>query len=457
MTTPGVRTPLLGHGEAGGSSASDRGRDWAAPAAPVGVAGVVAVPGSKSLTNRALVLAALADGPSVLRAPLVARDTVLMADGLGALGAGVQRRESHWQVSPPESPAGRARFRGDTAVHAGLAGTVMRFLPLLAAFADGPVTFDGDTRARDRPMAATVDSLRALGVQVRDGGRARLPFTVLPTGRVGVSEVEVDASASSQFLSALLLIAPACSNGLTIRHIGPPLPSRDHVAMTVSALRERGVTVDDTAPDRWQVRPGPIRALEVTIEPDLSTAAPFLAAPVLAGGSITVPDWPARTTQPGAALLELLTRMGAEVRRSPDAVTVTAGQPIRALDLDLADTPELVPVITALLAFADGPSTITGVAHVRGQESDRLAALATEINALGGDITELPDGLLIRPRRLTADPGRPFASYADHRIAHAGALLGLVVPGLRVADIATTGKTFPGFAERWSELPVAAA
>ena len=415
------------------------------------------MPGSKSLTNRALVLAALAGGPSILRAPLVARDTVLMADGLEALGVAVDRQESAWRVSPPQPTTGGARFHGDAAVHTGLAGTVMRFLPLVTAFADGPVTFDGDARARDRPMSATINSLRALAVQVNDGGRARLPFTVVPTGRVGVREVELDASASSQFLSALLLIAPACSHGLAIRHVGAPLPSRDHVAMTVSALRERGVTVDDSTPDRWQVQPGPIRPLEFAIEPDLSTAAPFLAAPALAGGSVTVPDWPSRTTQPGVALLDLLAAMGAQVVHRSDAVTVTGGGTLHGLDAHLADAPELVPVIAALAAFADGPSRITGVAHVRGQESDRLAALSTEINALGGDVAELPDGLLIRPRPLTADPGRPFASYADHRIAHAGALLGLMVPGLRVADIETTGKTFPGFAQRWNELPVAAA
>ncbi len=432
----------------------DAAEAWPAPVAPSGVSGTVSVPGSKSLTNRALVLAALADAPSTLHRPLRARDTLLMAAGLRALGVQVHTGPDAWHVDPKPAVPGGARVRGGTDVQTGLAGTVMRFLPLLAALADGPVSFDGDPRARERPMVATIASLRSLGVGVRDGGRGTLPFTVEPTGPLEATTVDLDSSASSQFLSALLLIAPACPAGLTIRHIGAPLPSRDHVAMTVRMLRDAGVEVDDSTPDVWQVAPGPVHLGDVTIEPDLSTAAPFLAAPLLAGGSVTVAGWPGTTTQPGAALPELLHRMGADVHRDADGVTVRGNGAIRALDVDLADQPELVPVIAALASRADGQSRITGVAHVRGQESDRLAALATEINALGGDITELADGLVITPRALHCQAGRPFATYADHRIAHAGALLGLVVPGLRIADIATTGKTFPDFAETWNSLPV---
>lgn len=440
---------------------------WAAPAAPHGVGGTVAIPGSKSLTNRALVLAALAEGPSTISFPLAARDTLLMVDGLRALAVDISGGRGAWSVTPPPRPvSGRGpsapavpappAFRGNVVIDTGLAGTVMRFLPLLAALADGPVTFDGDPRARERPMAVTIASLRELGLSVDDGGRATLPFTVRPTGAVRGGTIQVDSSASSQFLSGLLLAAPAFTDGLTVRHVGPPVPSREHVAMTVAMLRDRGVRVDDDTPDVWQVAPGPVAAVDVTVEPDLSTAAPFLAAPLAAGGSVTVPRWPARTSQPGGALLDLVERMGATVQRGVDAVTVTGTGRIRGVDVDLGNQPELVPVVAALAALADSPSRITGVAHVRGQESDRLAALATEITALGGDVDELPGGLVLRPRALRADPDRPFQTYADHRIAHAGALLGLVVPGLQVADIATTAKTFPEFAARWATLPVAA-
>ena len=445
-------------------------RDWPAPAAPAGVTGTVEVPGSKSLTNRALVLAALADGPSTIRSPLLARDTLLMVDGVRALGVDVTGGRTAWHVTPPAAVApavgtgaggapgtGSARFRGGVVVDTGLAGTVMRFLPLLVALAGGPVTFDGDPRARERPMAATIASLVSLGVAVDDGGRGTLPFTVRATGTVRGGDLTLDSSASSQFLSALLLVAPALTDGLAVRHVGPPLPSRDHVAMTVAMLRERGVAVDDTVPDLWRVSPGAVHAVDVTVEPDLSTAAPFLAAALAAGGSVTVARWPASTTQPGGALPGLLERMGASVTTGPAGLTVTGDGRVRGLTVDLADAPELVPVIAALAALADSPSRITGVAHVRGQESDRLAALATEIGALGGDVAELPDGLVVTPRPLHAVAGRPFATYADHRIAHAGAVLGLVVPGIVVADIATTGKTFPDFAARWEHMAAPAA
>lgn len=428
---------------------------WVAPTAPDGVRGEVVVPGSKSLTNRALVLAALADGPSTLRRPLRARDTVLMVDGLRALGVDVSGGHGAWHVTPPARAAtgrGRGLFRGGLAIDCGLAGTVMRFLPLLAALADGPVAFDGDPRARERPMAATVAALTGLGVRVDDGGRRTLPFTVRGTGAVRGGPLELDSAASSQFLSAVLLAAPAFDEGVTVRSTGAALPSRDHIAMTVAMLRERGVAIDDTVDGTWRVSPGPVRAVDVTVEPDLSTAAPFLAAPVVAGGTVTVPGWPEVTTQPGGALLALLEQMGATVRLADGAVTVTGDGRPTGLDVDLADAPELVPVVAAVAAVAAGPSRISGVAHVRGQESDRLAVMAQEVNALGGDVEEFPDGLVIRPRPLRAGVGHAFATHADHRIAHAAALLGLVVPGLRVTDIATTAKTFPDFPTTWRSL-----
>jgi 3-phosphoshikimate 1-carboxyvinyltransferase len=403
----------------------------------------IALPGSKSVTNRALVLAALADGAGAVRRPLHARDTALMADALAQLGTGVTRDEAgDWRLTP-------GRLRGGTHIDVGLAGTVMRFLPPVAALADGPVTFDGDPRARQRPLGPVVEGLRALGVVVDDGGRGSLPITVHGHGNVGGGEVTVDASASSQFVSALLLAAPRFDHGLVLRHAGPPMPSAPHVAMTVAMLRRAGVSVDDGTPDVWQVFPGPVQARQWEVEPDLSNAGPFLAAALLTGGRVTVPEWPQRTTQAGDALRELLTDMGADCTLDERGLTVRGTGRIRGLHADLHDVSELTPVLAAVCALADSPSTIRGVAHIRLHETDRLAALAHELNALGGDVTETEDGLRIRPRPLH---GGVFATYDDHRIAHAAAVLGLVVDGVRIENVATTSKTLPDFPGLWTQM-----
>lgn len=423
---------------------------WLVPPAPDGVHGTIRVPGSKSVTNRALLLALLADGSSRIRQPLAARDTVLMVGAVRALGADVTGGRAGFEVRPPTT------LRGGVSVDCGLAGTVMRFVPPVAALAGGTVRFDGDPRARVRPMGQTISTLRDLGVTVEDGGRGTLPFTVRGFGAVGGGAVTVDASGSSQFLSALLLAAPRYRDGLRITLAGR-LPSRHHVSMTVAMLRARGVTVETDPPGTdpagaaaapgtvWQVHPGPISGGETVVEPDLSTAAPFLAAAALAGGEVVVLDWPADTDQPGGLLLDVLREMGAEVTTTAEGVTVRGTGALRGLDVDLGDAPELVPVVAALAAAAGSASRIRGVAHVRGQESDRLAALVSQIGGLGGDVTETDDGLAIGPAPLAAPAGFVFETFADHRIAHAGALLGLVVPGLAVGDIATTAKTYPEF------------
>jgi 3-phosphoshikimate 1-carboxyvinyltransferase len=366
-----------------------------------------------------------------------------MADALAQLGTGVTRDEAgDWRLTP-------GRLRGGTHIDVGLAGTVMRFLPPVAALADGPVTFDGDPRARQRPLGPVVEGLRALGVVVDDGGRGSLPITVHGHGNVGGGEVTVDASASSQFVSALLLAAPRFDHGLVLRHAGPPMPSAPHVAMTVAMLRRAGVSVDDGTPDVWQVFPGPVQARQWEVEPDLSNAGPFLAAALLTGGRVTVPEWPQRTTQAGDALRELLTDMGADCTLDERGLTVRGTGRIRGLHADLHDVSELTPVLAAVCALADSPSTIRGVAHIRLHETDRLAALAHELNALGGDVTETEDGLRIRPRPLH---GGVFATYDDHRIAHAAAVLGLVVDGVRIENVATTSKTLPDFPGLWTQM-----
>ena len=363
---------------------------------------VVTLPGSKSLTNRAAVIAALADGPSRIRGPLRARDTGLMVDALRALRTSVLDDGDGWLVAPEP-------LRGPAEVDCGLAGTVMRFLPPVAALADGDVRLD-----------------------------ARVPG----------GSVTIDASASSQYVSGLLLAGARYEHGVTVRHVGKPLPSEPHVQMTVAMLRLAGVGVDEK-PDSWRVEPGPIGPLDIDIEPDLSSAAPFLAAALVTNGRVVVPSWPELTTQAGAALPELLALLGGICRLDATGLSVQGTGGIRGIDVDLHEVGELTPVLAAVAALADSPSVLRGVAHLRGHETDRLAALAAELTALGGDVNETVDGLTIRPRPLK---GGTFRTYADHRMAQAGAVLGLAIDGIDVEDVATTAKTLPDFVGIWSRL-----
>ncbi|WP_165063641.1 3-phosphoshikimate 1-carboxyvinyltransferase [Marisediminicola senii] len=423
---------------------------WAAPVASGSLSAVVELPGSKSLTNRELVLAALANSPSTLFSPLRSRDSSLMVEALRSLGTGIAEGDDG--TYGPDLVVTPGELTGGTSVDCGLAGTVMRFLPPVASLALGPVAFDGDAAARRRPMRTTIDSLRALGVDVSDDGRGALPFSLYGTGKVDGGELTIDASASSQFVSGLLLSAPRFRRGLDLRHEGETLPSMPHIDMTVAALRARGVTVDSPEPGRWVVSPGSIAALDVVIEPDLSNAAPFMIAALVAGGTVAIPRWPEQTTQVGAHLEALLQRWGATMTRSGGVLTVdghegvAGGRSLPGIDLDLSLGGELAPALVALAALADGASTITGIGHLRGHETDRLAALAQNINALGGEVTELPDGLHVEPRPLV---GGPWRAWDDHRMAHAGAIIGLAVPGVLIDDIAATDKTMPEFAELW--------
>jgi len=413
---------------------------WPAPHPTGPVRATVRLPGSKSITNRALVLAALSDGPSVVRQALRSRDTALMADALTELGIGVDTTGADWKVKP-------GRLRGRETIDCGLAGTVMRFVPPLAALADGPVVFDGDPHARLRPMHEILEGLRGLGVVIEDEDRGALPFTVVGTGTVRGGQVTIDASASSQFISALLLAGARYDEGVDVRHEGKPVPSLPHIDMTVEQLRMRGVEVDDSDVNRWRVLPSAIRAVDVQVEPDLSNAAPFLAAGLVTGGSVTVLDWPRATTQAGDALREIVTLMGGSTELTDEGLTVTGSGTLQGLDYDLHDVGELTPAVAALCLMADSPSHLRGIAHIRGHETDRLTALATEFNSMGGHVTETEDGLTIRPTALN---GGAFRTYADHRMAHAGVILGLAVEGVEVEDIATTSKTFPDFPGAWS-------
>lgn len=431
---------------------------WSAPTPDGPLSARITLPGSKSLTNRELVLSALADSPSVLRSPLHSRDSALMITALRELGTTIEPIDGTDRGYGPDLRIIPAELVGAGSIDCGLAGTLMRFLPPVAALALGPVTFDGDSAARRRPMRTTVESLRGLGVDVSDDARGSLPFTVHGMGRVQGGELSIDASASSQFVSGLLLAAARFDEGLTLRHTGDRLPSIPHIDMTVDVLRARGVSVETPEAGVWVVRPGAIGGREVAIEPDLSNAAPFLCAAVVAGGTVTVTGWPESTTQVGDHLREILPRFGADVSVDGGSLTVdghegvVGGRTFDGLDLDLTLGGELAPALVTLAALATSTSRITGIGHLRGHETDRLAALATELTALGGSVRELEEGLELEPRGLAAPEGRPWRSYEDHRMATAGALIGLAVPGIEVDDIQTTAKTLPQFPELWLEM-----
>jgi 3-phosphoshikimate 1-carboxyvinyltransferase len=430
---------------------NNRDRTWASPAASGPVSARVQLPASKSVTNRALVLAALSDGPSVIGNPLRARDTTLAAGALRALGSEIIDSQTSWRVTPGHPAPGSA-----VRVELGNAGTVMRFVPGLAALTSATVTFDGDERIRLRPIGPILSALRQLGADIDDGGRGAAPFTVHGRGAVRGGRVVVDASGSSQLVSGLLLAAPRFDEGIEVRHEGPPVPSAPHIAMTVRMLRAAGASVEEIAsassgrPQAWLVRPGRLDLGSVTVEPDLSNAGPFLAAALVTGGTLTIPDWPQDSLQAAGPILEVLGQMGARSSVGPEGLVVSGSGRVRGITADLRDVNELAPVLTAAATMADSPSVFTGLAHTRTHETDRLAALAKEINALGGDITELPDGLQIRPRPLHA--GEPFDTYDDHRMVMAAAVLGLAVPGLRVAGSGTVAKTFPDFTDVWATM-----
>jgi 3-phosphoshikimate 1-carboxyvinyltransferase len=414
-------------------------RAWAAPLAKSAISGQISIPGSKSLTNRELVLSALASGPSEILNPLDSRDSSLMIQALKQLGSEIESTPNSLRIKPKP-------FSGPAQIDCGLAGTVMRFVPPVAALAKGEIFFDGDVAARSRPMKTTVDSLRALGVEVSGSG---LPFTIHGTGEVVGGELSIDASESSQFVSGLLLVAARFKNGLTLNHIGKTLPSMPHIDMTIDTLAKRGVKVSKLSETSWQIKPGEISGRTVEIEPDLSNAGPFMAAALVAGGQVTIENWPTSTTQVGNDFVSLLTLMGGKVSRSGTGMSVTGTGEINGIEIDLSSAGELTPVIAALAALAKSKSVISGVAHLRGHETNRLKALVDEINSIGGRATETQDGLTIEPADLR---GGLWKTYGDHRMATVGAIIGLRVPGIEIEDITVTSKTMPGFELLWSKM-----
>jgi 3-phosphoshikimate 1-carboxyvinyltransferase len=429
-------------------SASSTGA-WRAPAASGPLEAVVTVPGSKSLTNRELVLAALADGPSTLHEPLHSDDSARMIEALRVLGVGIEAvpGEGEFGDDLQITPLGSATATGQ--IDCGQAGTVMRFLSPVTGLVEGEITLTADESALHRPMGALIKALRDLGVDVDDEGRWALPFTVRGHGQIRGGEVTIDASATSQFVTGLLLAAPRFDIGLRLIHDGDRLPSMPHIDMTIEALAHRGVNVERPSASEWVVPAGPIRGKDVHVEPDLSNAAPFLAAAMVAGGRVSVTGWPVHSTQPGALLPDILSIMGARTQRRGGALHVTAGERITGVDIDLSAAGELTPTLVGLAALADAPSTIHGIGHIRRHETDRIAALIENLRALGGEAEELEDGIRIIPRRLH---GGVWRAFHDHRIATTGALLGLVVEGVEVDDIGTTAKTMPEFPQLWARM-----
>ena len=403
----------------------------------------VTIPGSKSVTNRALILAAQADSPSTLRRPLISRDSELMSAGLQAMGVSINGNDDAWTLTP-------APLRGPAHIDVGNAGTVMRFLPPLAALAQGDISFDGDPRSYERPLGPVIKALEELGIAIEHEGRYSLPLVIQAKRAIPGGALTIDASASSQFLSALLLVAPSMTNGIGAQHRGDSLPSMPHIDMTVQMLRDFGATVHvDKKAQSWRVEPGTLRGQDLVIEPDLSNASPFLSIAMVCGGSITIADWPKNTTQPGDQLREIFTQMGARVEFTSEGLTLTGGPAIHGIDIDLHDVGELTPSIAALAALADSPSHLRGIGHLRLHETDRLAALTREINSLGGNVVEEETALHITPAPLH---GGTFHTYEDHRLATAGAVIGLVVPDVLVENVATTRKTLPDFPGLWNSL-----
>jgi len=421
---------------------------WRAPFrgnAPVSA--ILTIPGSKSVTNRALILSALAKTPSRLHKPLRSRDTELMAQGLRALGVRIEEsRDSNgdeiWTVIP-------AQLFGPASIDVGNAGTVMRFLPPLAALARGLINFDGDPRSHERPLGPVISALEELGVTIDHKNRFTLPLTINGSGSIKGGVIEIDASSSSQFISALLLVGPAMKDGITVKHVGGSLPSQPHIDMTIAMLRQFGAIVDDSSPSQWKVLPGELEGQDFVIEPDLSNAAPFMSVALVCGGTVTIRDWPRKTTQPGDQLREIFTQMGATISLDDSGLTISGGKTIRGIDIDLHDVGELTPSIAAVAALASSPSSLRGIGHLRLHETDRLSALRTELNALGCDVSEEESALHINPQPLHAGT---FHTYEDHRLATAGAVIGLVVDGIHVENISTTRKTLPDFPGLWSAL-----
>ena len=448
---------------------------WKAPVATAPIDATVTIPGSKSLSNRFLILAALSRKPVRIEGLLRSRDTELMMGALKALGVAFQEDATEPTTVTVIPPA--EGFTGNTEVFCGLAGTVMRFVPPLTLFAKGPVRFDGDEQAYARPMGPVLEGMRQLGARIEfEGEEGHLPFTVTPPVQLGnlkgkPQKVRIDSSASSQFISGLLLIGSRLPDGLILEHTGVQLPSMPHIRMTMEDVDAAGGHIEMPQRGRWIVNHAELQmAAHVVVEPDLSNAAPFLGAALIASGSVRIPNWPAHTTQPGGFLPHILHRFGASITLGgepfnevndcecfPDdyngILEVSSDGVIEGLgECDLSAIGEITPSIAAIAVFANAPSVLVGIGHLRGHETNRLEALATEINRVGSDAQEEAEGLSIAPVARDLMHGAVMETYADHRMATFAAMLGLAIDGIEVTNVETTRKTIPDFVGMWNGM-----
>ncbi len=406
----------------------------------------VVVPGSKSLTNRALVVAGLAAGRSTLTGVLDADDTRAMLAGLEALGVGIERSTDGTTVTvdgvegaPPVA---------DARIDARLSGTTARFLAPVLARVAGTSHLDGLPPFRRRPMGPSIAALRSLGCTVTEHGTpGHLPITVTG-GPVAGGEVAVAGEVSSQFLSGLLLAGPAFPDGLTVR-VTTPLVSVPYVEMTVEVLRWFGAEVHRPDAATFVVAGGGTRGAQLAIEPDASAASYLLAAAAITGGRVRVPGLTPASSQGDAGFAAVLARMGAEVVVDHRGTEVRGTGRLRGIEVDLGAMSDTAQTLAAVAVFAEGPTRITGIGFIRAKETDRIAAVVTELRRLGIDAREEEDGLVVHPGRPS--PG-VVATYDDHRMAMSFALLGLVVPGIAIADPGCVAKTFPTYFEVLEQL-----
>jgi 3-phosphoshikimate 1-carboxyvinyltransferase len=416
------------------------------PIVPVGggVDADVQIPGSKSLTNRALVLASLADGTSTLGGALVADDTEAMAAAMTQLGAVVDLRSDRCTVT---GFGGRLR-PGPIDIDARLSGTTARFVLPVLTLGDGPYLLDGAQPLRDRPMGPSIEALRRLGAQVDDSDRPGHLPVVVRAGTLQGDGVGVDGVLSSQFTSGLLLAAAAMPDGLAVDLLGPVV-SRPYLEMTLAVLRAFGVDAGSDGERRLWVRPGGLQPTDYRIEPDASAASYFLAAAAICGGRVRVGDLGSASLQGDARFAELLERMGAEVHQGPHVTEVRGTGHLRGIDADLTDLPDMAQTLAAVAVFADGPTRVRGVEVIRGHETDRIAAVVTELGRCGIEADEHDDGFTVHPG--TPRPAR-IETYRDHRMAMSFSLLGLRVPGIEIVDPGCVAKTFPDFFDHLARL-----
>jgi 3-phosphoshikimate 1-carboxyvinyltransferase len=407
----------------------------------------VSVPGSKSITNRALLLAGLADGRSGLRNALFSDDTRYMAEALRALGAGVQTDRASARIVVDGCGG---RWTAPTAdLYVGNAGTAMRFLAAACCLGHGRYRLDGTARMRERPIQDLVDGLRQLGAAISCESASGAPPVVIEAAGLPGGAIELAAERSSQFLSAVLQVAPYAARDVTITVRGG-LIAAPYVDMTIGVMAAFGARVDRDGARRFHIAGGQRYAgRDYAIEPDASSAHYFLAAAALTGGRVRVRGLCRGSLQGDVRFADLLEQMGARVVWAADAIEVTGPAQIAGIDADLNPISDTAPTLAAIAPFASGPVHIRNVAHLRWQESDRLRAVATELARLGVRVEERDDGLTVWP-----SPIAPAAvhTYDDHRIAMAFALIGLKVPGIRIEDPGCVAKTFPEYFERLEAL-----